>query len=332
MGKIAARIYDPDDSLLAKTLSSKYSRLDLHQQSRKHSKMWKIIKLGANIVDNHATWMIGDGLRVSVQNDNWIGPSPIAKWPTFVSMTMIPLQVSHFLDNTHNWNFQSLQSCVGNMLAATISLLPRENQGGGDKLIWNHTENQRMKAASIYSEESCEPNLVGNEIWKLRTQPRILMTIWRAAKKILPTNFWLRDHHLRDNASCPWGYLGEETIPHVFGDCKFFKSVWKECSRIISLGPVTTFNNMLDNIFSEIAESRNSPKAVQLACIIYHVWIARNCMIHGQPYKQPATIAKLCIFDSTQGPWDVPNNFQSCWTPPPWLDQSKFWWVGVRQS
>lgn len=70
MGKVAACVMNPDGSLLARTLASKYTHMDLYHQSRKHSKIWKIIKLGSETVEKHAKWMIGDGLNVATFDDN----------------------------------------------------------------------------------------------------------------------------------------------------------------------------------------------------------------------------------------------------------------------
>lgn len=137
MGKVAARVMDPDGSLLARTLASKYTRLDLYHQNRKHSKIWKIIKLGSETVDKHANWMIGNGLNVSTLEDNWIGPNPISKWPTFYNMNVTASKVSRFLDAGQAWNTQALLDSFGPILAAVITLIPRDHIGNSDRLVWN---------------------------------------------------------------------------------------------------------------------------------------------------------------------------------------------------
>ncbi|KAK8928989.1 hypothetical protein KSP39_PZI017132 [Platanthera zijinensis] len=70
MGRVAARILGSDGRLLARTLGSKYGEQDLFNRKRIHSKIWKTIALGNNIVSRQTFWMIGTGHSDSTFNDN----------------------------------------------------------------------------------------------------------------------------------------------------------------------------------------------------------------------------------------------------------------------
>lgn len=176
-------------------------------------------------------------------------------------MNNMPSNVSSFLDASHVWITQALLDSFGPIMAAVITLIPRDHVGNSGQLVWKHSENSRMMAAAIYNEESSDPATSSEEIWRLRAQPRFLMTIWRAANSQLPTNSWLHSHRLREDVACPCGCRDPETANHVFSNCKFISMVWKECARMASIGPFSSFNNLLDSFFAEIELHRSSPKA-----------------------------------------------------------------------
>ncbi|KAK8935337.1 putative ribonuclease H protein [Platanthera zijinensis] len=103
MSKVAARVVRKDGSFLVHTLSSKYSGINKFIASRSHSKNWKSICPGREIVEKHIFWMVTNGASISVLDDCWIGTLPLYKWPTFINISALPDLVGGLLDSSSNW-------------------------------------------------------------------------------------------------------------------------------------------------------------------------------------------------------------------------------------
>ncbi|KAK8930841.1 hypothetical protein KSP39_PZI016305 [Platanthera zijinensis] len=208
---------------------------------------------------------------------------------------------------------EHLHVYFGDELAARITRLPCDNVGGSDKLILLHSESRNMNTAVVYKEECQRSSLSGGEIWKLKAQPRILAHAWRAYNNLLATHDWLHFHKLRSDACCPWGCEHGESISHTFGECKFFKKFWKECSRL-SIVPTIPTGTCLARLFAEAADNKKYALAIFLASIVYYTWKERNCFIHGEPYLQASAIAIKALHDANIGSWNVHCNQQTSWT------------------
>lgn len=114
--------------MAAKVLGSKYVGPNQFQHNRMHSKIWKNICLGADIVKKHAIWRVGNGEKIDTLNDNWIGHSSLAKWPTFVNALELPAMVSGLLCEDGSWGDQ-ISTLFGDSLTEVIRLLHREDIG-----------------------------------------------------------------------------------------------------------------------------------------------------------------------------------------------------------
>ncbi|KAK8936556.1 putative ribonuclease H protein [Platanthera zijinensis] len=315
MSNVAARVARANGSFLARTLAAKYKGRNKFTANRSHSKIWKNICLGSNIMEKHTIWMVGNGMSISTLEDCWLGELPLNRWPTFINISALPSLVAELLDCNSNWAVPLLAGFSATLIEA-ISRLPRDDVGGMDRLIWTHSEKINMNASVVYELECQQGTLFGSEIWKLKTQPRICMLLWRMINNMLPTNDWLFQHRLRMNADCPWGCNKAENISHLLGDCRFMGKIKAEMSRL-SIQINISCTNLMEGLLDDLTNSSGQVKSKILASIIYNIWKARNQMIHGEVYLQPATIVINAISDASDGSWAAPCNLENSWSPPP---------------
>lgn len=142
------------------------------------------------------------------------------------------------------------------------------------------------------------------------------MHLWRAINNMLPTYSWLYNHRLRNDALCPWGCGQEESIDHMLGGCSFISKIKSEGTRL-GIPSSILGQNLLEFIMSDLLISNDPAIASFIASITYFIWRSRNCMIHGEPYMQPASIVINALLDASRGHWSSPCNHQSIWTTPP---------------
>ncbi|KAK8954287.1 hypothetical protein KSP39_PZI002052 [Platanthera zijinensis] len=229
----------------------------------------------------------------------------------------MPSLVAEFLDQNYNWIPQKLLITFGEGMVEDILGLSRENIGGPDRLIWAHSEKSVMASSIIYSLESPRSTLIGEEIWKIKSQPRFLMMIWRAINDMLPTNYNMYQRRLRQNADCPRGCGQSETIEHIFGSCSFMARI-----KVI-LGKMNFHfsNDLLEDLLEELHINRKSIKIKLLASLIYRIWKARNQFVHSEQPLSPSSIVLNAILDASDGNWATHVNLDTSWLPPPlgWL-------------
>lgn len=173
MAKMARRVYAADSSLAAKTFGCKYKRGNLFIKNRSHSKIWKAISTGGDIMANHSFWMVGNGICIDTMKDNWTGFLPFDKWPTFINITIIPGRVSSLLNDDGSWS-PLIFDLFGLSLIEVIQKLARDNLGGADMLCWAYTETDKMNAAAIYEKECHQPDLIGGISGLIKYSPDLL--------------------------------------------------------------------------------------------------------------------------------------------------------------
>lgn len=177
-----------------------------------------------------------------------------------------------------------------------------------------------MNAAAVYLAECENSTLRGGGFWKIKMQPRMLTLFWRALNNLLPTNSWLHQHHLREDAMCSWGCGRNETINHLLKDCIFITKIRRECERMHIAWEMRN-NEILESIWANGNISKGSAFTCFLTYIVYNIWKARNEMNHGEPFLQPTSIVIAAVHDASQGNWTVHCSHQQLWTPLPmhWL-------------
>ncbi|KAK8931199.1 hypothetical protein KSP39_PZI016407 [Platanthera zijinensis] len=311
MANVAARVVRADGSLFAHTFGGKYTGRDRFQPNRHQSKIWKCISLGSELVERQTLWMVGDGAAISTMDDTWVGALPLKIWPTFIDIDAMPNVVANLLDPNYNWMTEKLVS-FGKILIEVILGLKRDNIGGPDRLIWAHSEKSAMDAYVIYNLESPQSTLIGQEIWKIKSQPQFLMMICRAMNDMLPTNDWLYQHRLRLNAACPWRCNQAENTVHVFGSCSFMAWIRSELERMnFHINP--NCNSLLDALLDEMPIRMRSTKIKLLSSIICNTCKARNQRAHGEPFPPPSSIVLNAILDASDGNWATHLNLDSSW-------------------
>lgn len=79
------------------------------------------------------------------------------------------------------------------------------------------------------------------DIWGMNVSPKARHFLWRACTNSLPTRCLLKQRHLIDDDSCPWGCGEVETTQHALFTCSRVAGLWEElncfplCNNLMSL-------------------------------------------------------------------------------------------------
>ncbi|KAL0912936.1 hypothetical protein M5K25_016358 [Dendrobium thyrsiflorum] len=173
-------------------------------------------------------------------------------------------------------------------------------------------------------------DMVDRWFLKLKLNPRVELFVWRVCMNAIPTNDFLVHRRLADSNLCPRGCLEVENIDHCTATCPKLVQVIR---LLNSWGfSVPVFNSFSDCMRKlKLISVRNSFLAKLYLVLIFHSWINRNRVKHGDGVESDVVIASRVIsFMATLledkviwGNWGTnqPPRLSNFWHPPPpkWL-------------
>lgn len=179
-----------EDSILGQWVSNKYGRrsqLGVFKMSSQPPWCWKNINNNKDLIFNHLKWRIGNGQRVSLQDNFW--------WKSMTQVDGVD-KVANLIDHS---NLKWRNPLVIRMFALNIDNTIQNSQIARyeiDVLIWDATTIGNFLAAKGYdfllkdelpnSLLSIPQSFPWNDFWKMNAPARLLMFIWRLRCNALP--------------------------------------------------------------------------------------------------------------------------------------------------
>ena len=264
LGKWIWRLKSKERSLWEDILVSKYGGWrDLRSQGQKSKdsvwrrdlrKVWNLEEWG-NDFEDRGQWEVGDGKEIRFWEDKWLDNDTLLhKFPRLFSVSLDTgrnlSQVGVWNNNVWSWKLRwrrILFVWESNLVDILMQLLDnkRLTREGGfkpDKWLWRDGSTD-FSVKTAYNILLGEESTVGEELfaefWNLKTLPSVQFTAWRVLRNVIPTkDNLLRRGLLLISDRCPLCGEEEESVRHLFFECRISWRIWGMCLRWLGYSSV----------------------------------------------------------------------------------------------
>jgi hypothetical protein len=123
-------------------------------------------------------------------------------------------------------------------------------QDGHDEFRWNLHENGKISVASMYNAlilpDVPIDKISNNKLWKLKIPLRIKVFGWYLRKGVILTRNNLAKRNWHGSKECVFCHR-DETIKHLFFQCRFTRSIWSVIQVASTLFPPCSITNIFGN-------------------------------------------------------------------------------------
>ncbi|XP_026378266.1 uncharacterized protein LOC113272675 [Papaver somniferum] len=241
--------------------------------------VWKGIKSGIEQIQKNCFWNLGKGDKISIWSDYWIpGVKPPIPDPN--NNTENINYVKDLINSNKTWDNNILRRCFNADTIIKIQQIPIPVDNRDDKFVWNLTSNGKFTVKSLYNNlNSYETDgRDWNKIWNLQVSPSIKMFVWKLANSILPNSMQVAAILPNINKTCQLCNEHNETMTHMFLECKFVTQVWNHLNFSISYvrGNVIDCHEWMNNWFINTEKDGTAMSWEDLCSTIsWHIWKAR---------------------------------------------------------
>nr|GEU33226.1 hypothetical protein [Tanacetum cinerariifolium] len=196
------------------------------------------------------------------------------------------------------WNHALLVKHLWNVAAKKDSLwVPVLNPEKEDKLLWcssngatnKFSSNQVWKDIRTLNEEMKWWKV----IWFSQNVPRQAFVLWMASKGRLITQDKLSKWYPGKDWKCPLCKQVEDSHKHLFFECVYSKTVWKEVQSMANFADIKKMEDCMTKL-ANLPCKNSIWSIVRRLCVadtVYHLWNERNSRIFKQ--KEESTKSTL---------------------------------------
>lgn len=187
-------------------------------------------------------WKIKDGYSVFFWHDDWAGDGPLKL--SFHRLFSLCIDKSISLEGMY--------SCLNDNRVLKDCLWRRKLRGweceslhdlteilrkfvpttGNDQVLWSPNAGIYSVKEAYHLLVKCEPSrIIWSTIWSLIAPAKVKFLLWKIEHNIVPTKRFLQNRIKKGDGVCEWCGTEFETCSHIFWECQFVKSVWRELFR-----------------------------------------------------------------------------------------------------
>jgi hypothetical protein len=172
-------------------------------------------------------------------------------------------------------------SNLGPRLVAWNALLQRldsiQLSNGTDEFRWNLHPNGKFSVGSLYKAiiQSNIPVNSNKKIWKMKIPLKTKIFGWYLRRSVILTNDNLVKRNWHGSTQCVFCHQ-DETINHLFFQCRFARSIWSLIQVASSLYPPTSVANIFGNWLHDIDLRFRTLIRVGALVVIWSLWLCRN--------------------------------------------------------
>ena len=224
------RIIHNEKSLSFRVLKDKYFPNSEPMRCPKgpnSSYLWNSLWEGRRIVEQGATWRVGDGRRIDVWVDPWLKKGPDGRVTHPYGVVPTNLKVCCLIDmERREWKMESVKEIFTEEDAKLISSIHLSKVNMPDRLIWRDSESGELSVKTGYIVarkvlgKDTTPDTSWKEvwcvIWKAVVAPKVKLFAWRLIQGFIPVWSILISRGIQvHNCCCMCASCGE-TVWHVF--------------------------------------------------------------------------------------------------------------------
>ncbi|XP_042515354.1 uncharacterized protein LOC122089723 [Macadamia integrifolia] len=267
-----------EDSMMAYFFHARFDNSDGSMKGGyKSSSVWTGIKKVWDFVSSNEKWAIGDGERTLFCHDKWLGSSSIANMSSLNHSLFQDLdtKVGAFIKEG-KWVFPPVSSSFIKEIFDKVGKLPISL--GFSKDICS-LENFSMKSSWEGLRQS-QPKVGWLKlIWGHYLQPRQSVFGWRLLQGKLPCDDKIKARGILFPSRCELCMIEEESINHLFLECKCVRYLWSSFSSIFGATFTSYCSSMvLSKWWSQKSRVLGLKDALWAGYILipYFIWLKRN--------------------------------------------------------
>jgi ribonuclease HI len=289
IGKQYWRICNNPNSLLAKTLTSKYCpQEDVHTHiPKKHSSwIWRSI-MGKDIPTlSTGVWRVGRGHNIPINHPYWYPINPESPAHVLAQVSCVADLIDQ---NLGTWKTNTIHQLYPPDIAQQILSIPiprTSTPAITDKIIWPYTSTGEFQVRKAYTLLQHDiPNGSGTLhhnwklLWKLKLPHKILTFTWKILHHALPLKTELNKRGINCANTCSLCNSITETMEHIFLQCSFARAVWLGVN--ITTASINANNIAVDHWIQNMINGPNgdSNTLELVLTTLWCIWSQRNKVI-----------------------------------------------------
>ena len=316
LAKLAWRLFNRPDCLLAHTLLGKYCHSNSFRSvscptSSSHGR--KSILAGRDLLVRHLGKAISNGETTKVWGDSWLSTTEhlaICGPPNETDRDLVVADL--MLRGSARWNESNVESILPTVAHFIYQIFP-SSLNAEDKFCWQRTKSGIYSVRSEYYSmiectEATTNQIVTNRefnwhknIWAVETTPKLRLFLWKLAQGALPLGANLQTRGLTTNTNCPHCNAPETAI-HLILHCPFAQQVWE----LAPISPTTKFFNsvsiyqILTMAPALVCLPRTGITAYLFSWIGWNLWTSRNRLVFENRRTSPDAVITNAISNARE--------------------------------
>ncbi|KAJ0248219.1 Reverse transcriptase zinc-binding domain-containing protein [Hirschfeldia incana] len=250
---------------------------------------------------------IGSGYNTRVWDELWL-PSFPPRAPTGIKPIQRPnLLVYELIDrSTKTWNLELLKSLFLSEEIPLIMSMKISRSFKVDSYCWIHSKSgiysvktgydEKCRQDQTHPEELCsEPSttLLKQQVWRIKTVPKIQHFMWQAISDCLPVCSRLVDRHCHHSRTCPRCGQEDETVNHLLFECPMTLQIWEQAQLPVLPGefPCPSLYSNFDCILYRVHKRNGADTNLnRIPWILWLIWKSRNDKVFNDKETLPSDV------------------------------------------
>ncbi|KAL8170236.1 hypothetical protein V2J09_022040 [Rumex salicifolius] len=301
-GKLGWRLLSKSAGVWGDLISAKYGlqlvngRIIQSKLCSDSSYVWRSILWALeNGVYKGLEWSISDGRSVRFWEDSWLEGGPLIHAVSCsVDASILNRPVKDFWDVGSEWKWNIISNFLPAVtLMRLCAIVVQPGVAPPDSLTWSFSKDGMYTVSSAYvgltdfNRGQSDVGDIFRVLWRIKVLERIRMFLWLGVHGRLMTNAVRFRRHLTSDPRCAVCSDGEETLLHLFRDCRKAKCVWN------SFGPRWQEDNgeffslparswLFSGLRGEFCLVTGGSNDVIFAVTLGWVWRSRNKCVFGE--------------------------------------------------
>ena len=147
-----------------------------------------------------------------------------------------------------------------------------------------------MYRALTHSEVPTDNN---KKIWKSKIPLKVKIFVWYLHRRVVLTKDNLAHRNWQGSKKCSF-CTHDETIKHLFFQCKFARSTWSVIQIASNLYPPTSIANMFGHWLDAISNRFRTLIRMGAYTLLWSLWLCRNDLVFNGKSSSPLQVIFRC--------------------------------------